>query len=82
MVAWPRSARIPPPGLPMLPSNDCKTEAARIICTPVVCCVQPTAYTTAPDRSGPALFHNVSNTFRNVARGVPQTSSTISGVYR
>ena len=36
-------ARIPPPGRPTLPSTSCSTAAVRIICTPVVCCVQPTA---------------------------------------
>jgi hypothetical protein len=41
--ACPRSARIPPPGRPMLPSSDCTIAAARMICTPTVCCVQPTA---------------------------------------
>ena len=29
MVAWPRSARMPPPGRPMLPSSSCRTLAAR-----------------------------------------------------
>jgi hypothetical protein len=43
MFACPRSARMPPPGRPMLPSSSWMIEAARMICTPVVCCVQPTA---------------------------------------
>jgi hypothetical protein len=36
-----RRAIIPPPGPPNLPSSSCRTEAARIYCVPVVCCVQP-----------------------------------------
>src|SRR5438067_6289420 len=32
--------------------------------------------------SGPEFSHTASATFRNVSRGVPQTSSTSSGVYR
>ena len=43
MFAWPRSARMPPPGLPMLPSSSCTIEAARMFCTPTVCWVHPTA---------------------------------------
>jgi hypothetical protein len=43
MFAWPRRARIPPPGRPMLPSKSCTIAAARMICTPTVWCVQPTA---------------------------------------
>jgi hypothetical protein len=43
MFAWPRSARMPPPGRPMLPSRSWTIDAARMICTPIVCCVQPTA---------------------------------------
>src|ERR671929_143075 len=42
-TAWPRSARIPPPGRPILPSSSCMIEPARIICTPFDCCVHPTA---------------------------------------
>lgn len=41
--ACPLSARIPPPGRPMFPSNSCRIAAARMICTPSECCVQPTA---------------------------------------
>ena len=43
MLEWPRMAMMPPPGRPMLPSSSCRMPAVRIICTPVVCCVQPTA---------------------------------------
>ena len=41
--ACPRSAMIPPPGRPMLPSNNWTIVEARIIWTPVVCWVHPTA---------------------------------------
>ena len=43
MDACPRSAMIPPPGLPMLPSSSCRIAAVRMYCTPTVWCVQPTA---------------------------------------
>jgi hypothetical protein len=41
--AWPRSARMPPPGRPMLPSRDCRIAAVRMICDPTLWWVQPTA---------------------------------------
>ena len=41
--AWPRSAMMPPPGLPMFPSRSWMIAAARMFCTPWVCWVQPTA---------------------------------------
>src|SRR5881296_93132 len=31
MFAWPRSAMIPPPGRPMLPSRSCTIDAARVL---------------------------------------------------
>jgi hypothetical protein len=43
IVACPRIAMIPPPGRPMLPSSSWTSAPARIVCTPVECCVQPTA---------------------------------------
>jgi len=52
-----------------LPSSICRMPAARIICTPVVCCVQPTAYTTALVRSRPELAQSNSAT-RRMASGV------------
>src|ERR671931_491827 len=41
MFAWPRSARIPPPGRPMFPRRSCTIAAARMYWTPTVCWVQP-----------------------------------------
>ena len=41
-MAWPRSAMIPPPGRPMLPSSSCRIAPRGCICTPRECCVQPT----------------------------------------
>jgi hypothetical protein len=41
--AWPRMAMTPPPGRPTLPSSICTIVPARIICTPELCWVQPTA---------------------------------------
>jgi hypothetical protein len=51
--AWPRSATMPPPGRPMLPSSSWMIAAVRMIWTPTVCCVQPTAYANEPVRSRP-----------------------------
>jgi hypothetical protein len=40
--AWPRSATMPPPGRPTLPSRSWMIAAVRMYWTPTVCCVQPT----------------------------------------
>ena len=80
MLAWPRSAMIPPPGRPMFPSNSWRIDAARMIWTPLVWWVQPTAYANAVVRSRPELRVISSATRRNVSCGMPQTRSTISGV--
>ena len=53
MLACPRSARMPPPGLPMLPSSSWMIAPARMYCAPTECCVQPTLYTSAVVRSRP-----------------------------
>ena len=53
-------------------------DAARMNCAPTVCCVQPTAYTTADVRSRPDASVHHSHTFSNWPGGVPQTRSTIS----
>jgi hypothetical protein len=45
--AWPRSARIPPPGRPILSSSSWSTAAALMYWTPTVCWVQPTAWANA-----------------------------------
>ncbi len=39
----PRRAMIPPPVLPMFPSSSWMIAAVRMICTPIVCWVHPTA---------------------------------------
>jgi len=54
--------------------------AVRISWTPTVCCVQPTAYTNAPVRSGPELTHSDSATARNSPTVQPQAFATNSGV--
>ena len=80
MEACPRSARIPPPGRPMLPSSACRIAPARMYCTPTVCCVQPTLYTRAVVRSRPELLVSASQTARKFSGEMPQICSTISGV--
>ncbi len=80
--AWPRRAMIPPPGRPMFPRSSWTRPAVRMSCTPVVCWVQPTAYTNALVLSRPEFAMRVSATLMNSSFGVPQIFSTISGVYR
>src|SRR5262249_50548196 len=82
MLACPRSAMMPPPGRPMLPSSACRIEAVRMYYTPTVCWVQPTLYTKALVRSRPEFSASSSHTRRNGPGGTPQICSTISGVYR
>src|SRR5947207_13564885 len=43
MFAWPRSARMPPPGRPMRSRAGWTRRAARTLWTPVVCWGQPSA---------------------------------------
>jgi len=64
----------------MLPSSICKIDAVRMYCTPTVCCVQPTAYANAVVRSRPLLSASRFAMRSKTSRGVPHTSSTISGV--
>jgi hypothetical protein len=80
MLEWPRSAFTPPPGRPTLPSRSWSIAAARMICTPVECWVQPSAYMIVPTFSAFPVEVTISATFRNWALGVPQIFSTISGV--
>ena len=54
--------------------------AARMIWTPTVCCVQPTAYTIELVRSRPELAHSASATAVNSSGVQPHVSATNSGV--
>ncbi len=74
IVAWPRSARIPPPGLPMLPSSSCSSAQQEIICGPYVCCVHPSAYANELVLSGPEFWSSVSATSMNFSFGQPVIS--------
>ena len=80
MLACPRSAITPPPGLPMLPSSNWMIAPARMYCAPTECCVQPTLYTSAAVRSRPEFSAHARATSRNCSAGTPHTRSTISGV--
>src|SRR6266702_4795141 len=82
MEACPRSARMPPPGRPILPSSACRIDAVRMYCTPTVCWVHPTLYTNAVVRLRPEFSVSHSQTRAKVSGGTPQACSTISGVYR
>ncbi len=80
MLLCPRSAFMPPPATPMLPSSNCMMAAVRIICEPVLCCVQPSAYITVMVRFGTLVLAMNSQTFRNLSCGVPVMRLTSSGV--
>ena len=82
MLACPRSARMPPPGRPMLPSSSCRIAADLMCCTPVVCWVQPTAYTQAVVISRPLLRTSVCASRAKSAGLIPHTRSTSSASYR
>ena len=70
---------MPPPAMPMLPSSSCTIAPVRMICEPMECCVQPSAYRMVAARFLVAVEASMSQTFRNLS-GVPQTRSTISSV--
>jgi hypothetical protein len=80
MLLWPRSAFIPPPASPMLPSSSCTIAPVRIIWEPCECCVQPSAYMIVITRSVAEVEAIISQTLRNWSFGVPQIFDTISGV--
>ncbi len=79
-LEWPRSAFTPPPGMPMLPSSSWIMAIERMFWAPVVCCVQPSAYSDVIVRSGVEVEPIISQICRNFALGVPVMRSTISGV--
>ena len=80
IVAWPRSARMPPPGRPMLPSSSCTSVAVRISLHAGGVLGPADRVADRAVRSGPLFASSVSATLRKVSRGVPQTCSTSSGV--
>ncbi|MNQ44008.1 hypothetical protein D3C85_577500 [compost metagenome] len=80
MFECPRSAFMPPPAMPILPSSNCTMAPVRMICDPMECCVQPRAYRTVAARLVVAVDASISHTFRNLSLGVPQTRSTMSSV--
>jgi hypothetical protein len=80
MLECPRSAFMPPPATPMLPSSSCTIAPVRRICAPIECCVQPSAYRMVMARPGTAVLAIFSHTCRNLSLGVPQMLSTFSGV--
>ena len=79
-LAWPRSALMPPPGRPMLPSSNCRIAAVRMIWLPTVCIVQPTAYMMVPTRSARPVEQMISAICRNSSAEQPAMSATTSGV--
>ncbi|KAG0739003.1 hypothetical protein G6F24_017465 [Rhizopus arrhizus] len=80
MLECPRSAFMPPPATPMLPSSSCTMVPARTFCAPTECCVQPSAYRMVIALSLPAVDAIMSQTWRMLSAGVPQMRSTISTV--
>ncbi len=79
-LEWPRSALMPPPGTPMLPSSSWIIAAERMFCDPLECCVQPSAYMMVMVRS-PLPVEPINSTIAwNLSFGVPVMFSTTSGV--
>ena len=66
----------------MLPSSSWMIAPVRMYCTPTLCWVQPTEYTRQVVRSRPEFSVQARHTSANTSGGTPQTSCTISGVYR
>ena len=66
----------------MLPSSICRIDAVLMCWTPVLCWVQPTAYTQAVVFSRPLAATSVAAILAKSAAAMPQTCSTSSGVYR
>ena len=54
--------------------------AVRMICAPVVCIVQPTAYMTVPTRSAVPVEQMISETRSNSSTEQPAMRATTSGV--
>ena len=80
MLEWPRSAFIPPPAMPMLPNRSWSIAMVRMFWAPLEWCVQPSAYIDVIALSGADVAAIISQIWRNLSFGVPQTRSTISGV--
>ena len=78
MLEWPRSAFMPPPATPMLPSSSCTIAIVRMFCEPTECCVQPSANRLVSALSGAEHEANSSQICRNFSCGVPQMRDTIS----
>ena len=80
MFEWPRKAFMPPPAMPILPSNSCTMAPVRMVCAPVEWCVQPSAYRMVPARPGTAVEASASATLWNLSADTPHVRSTISVV--
>ena len=80
MLEWPRSAFMPPPKTPILPSRSCTIAMVRMFCEPTECCVQPSAKRLVSALSGGAQEAKISQSSRNLSCGVPQMRDAISGV--
>ena len=80
MLEWPRRAFMPPPRTPILPRMSCSIAMERMFCEPFECCVQPSAYMDVIVLTGEDVSPTISAIFWNLAFGVPQMRSTISGV--
>ena len=79
MLEWPRSAFVPPPGMPMLPRRSWIIAIERTFWEPTECCVQPSAYRLVIVLSR-ALVRDHSQILTNWSLGVPVISETFSGV--
>ena len=64
----------------LTPSSSCTIAPVRMICEPVECCVQPSAYMIVAARVGLAVEASSLQASRNFSLGEPQVRSTSSGV--
>jgi len=79
-LEWPRSAFIPPPATPILPSSSWTIAIVRMFCEPFECCVQPSAYMLVMALSGAEVSAIHCQAWTSLSCGEPQMRSTISGV--
>ena len=71
---------MPPPATPMLPSKSWTMALVRMICTPMVCWVQPRAYMMVPALLATPVAVKASYTLSILSLGTPVMSETLSRV--
>ena len=80
MLEWPRSAFMPPPRMPILPSMSCSIAMVRMFCEPLLMLRPAERVHRRHGLVGRRRLGDHLATLRNLSFGVPQMRSTISGV--